>query len=369
MEYDVSASRSAQPRLRRPVGPGQRRQRLGVAMMLVLLPLVTVVLRLSSGHLTLAAQLLVYVAVVVAITAVGGTVVGFSTAIVTFLAANYFFIEPRHTLSVADSENVIALVVFLAVTATVSLLVTIASRRAVDAHRSRTEAEALAASAALRTALLRAVSHDLRTPLTSIKTSVSSLLAGDVTWTPGEGREFLHVIDREVDRLDRVVGNLLDMSRLQAGGVEVHVRPAYLEDVVEAAISSISGDTTRVDLDGTANAPPVRTDPALLERALANLISNALQATGDGEHVLVRQEATEDAVQVEVVDHGPGIPTELRQLAIEPFRRLGTGRQCGGIGLGLSISDGLTRAIGGELILGDTPGGGLTATIRVPTAR
>lgn len=307
---------------------------------------------------------------VVAITAVGGAVVGFCTAIVTFLAANYFFIEPHHTFSVADSENAVALFVFLAVTATVSVLVSIASHRAVEAHRSRTEAEALEASAALRTALLRAVSHDLRTPLTSIKTSVSSLLAADVTWTDEERCEFLSVIDGEAGRLDRVIGNLLDMGRLQTGGVRVDLRATYLEDVVEAAIGSISGlDASRVDVDLCEDVPPVRTDPALLERAIANLISNALDASPSDRQVVVRHDlAGPGVVDVHVIDGGPGIPSELRKAAIEPFRRLEGGHQPDGIGLGLSITDGFARAIGAELRLEDTAGGGLTATIRLPLA-
>lgn len=363
-----SMARSAP--LAHPLGPGQRRQLVATGMLLLLLPLVTLVLRLTSDHLTLAAQLLVYVAVVVTITAVGGAAVGFCTAILTFLAANFFFIEPRHTFSVADSENVVALLVFLAVTATVSVLVSIASYRAVEAHRSRTEAEALEASAALRTALLRAVSHDLRTPLTSIKTSVSSLLAADVTWTDEERREFLTVIDGEAGRLDRLIGNLLDMGRLQTGGVRVDLRATYVEDVVEAAVSSISGlDASRVDVESAGDVPPVRTDPALLERAIANLVSNALKASPPQREVIVRPEVVvPGAVDVHVIDHGAGIPAELRQLAMEPFRRLDSGHHPDGIGLGLSITDGLAKAIGGELHLGDTVGGGLTATIRLPLA-
>ena len=152
-------------------------------------------------------------------------------------------------------------------------------------ERRRLQAEASSAALlsetdALRTALLRAVSHDLRTPLSSIKASVTSLMQQDVAWTPAATKEFLLTIDEETDRLNSLVGNLLDMSRLQSGALHILSRPVGWEEVVVAAVASLSMPTADIEVAVPEDLPDIDADPALLERAVANIVANAVTARG-----------------------------------------------------------------------------------------
>ena len=241
-------------------------------------------------------------------------------------------------------------------------------------ERRRLRAEArragqLADANELRAALLQAVSHDLRTPLASIKASVSSLCQPDVNWSPDETREFLGTIADETDRLTTLVTNLLDMSRIQAGAVQPVLEAVGLEEVVPAAVASLGrrGDVVDVDLDETL--PAVRADAALLERALANLIDNAVRFTPPGGRVRVEAGVFSDRLDVRVVDRGGGIPRSERERAFQPFQRLGDRHAGGGVGLGLAVTRGFVNAMGGTIELDDTPGGGTTAVISLPAAR
>jgi two-component system sensor histidine kinase KdpD len=241
---------------------------------------------------------------------------------------------------------------------------------ALETQRLREDAAAaadLAQADSMRTGLLRAVSHDLRTPLAGIKASVTSLLQDDVRFDPPQEREFLEVIDEECDRLTRLVENLLDASRLQAGVVAVRNLPVLLDDVVAAALASIDGSVRPVDVDLPTELPPVWVDPALLERVLANLIANAIRFSPSGTPVRVTAGVVSDRLEVLVIDRGPGIPASTRASVLRPFQRLGDAEE-GGIGLGLSIVHGFTELLGGVLRLEDTPGGGLTVVISLPLA-
>jgi two-component system sensor histidine kinase KdpD len=242
---------------------------------------------------------------------------------------------------------------------------------ALERRRLREEAAAAAALAeadALRTSLLRAVSHDLRTPLASIKASVTSLLQADVDWSPREHKEFLLTVDEETDRLDHVVANLLDASRLQAGAVEPADRPVALDEALAPALASISGLTTPIDIDVPETVPLVRADPGLVERAVANLVANAARLSPPGERVRMTAETVGDRVELRIIDRGPGVPVGGRDRMFEPFQRLGDNATTTGVGLGLAVSKGLIDAMGGLLEAQDTPGGGLTMVVSLPRA-
>jgi two-component system, OmpR family, sensor histidine kinase KdpD len=243
---------------------------------------------------------------------------------------------------------------------------------AVERRRLRSEAaaaEGLAEANELRTALLAAVSHDLRTPLASIKAAVTSLLQPDVTLDAGSKDELLDTIDEETDRLTKLVGNLLDMSRLQTGSFELVWRDVGLEEVVAAALQSLGDTTGRVVVDVPETLRRVRADAALLERAIANVVANALQASPPDRPVRIFAGASAERVELTIVDSGPGIPRSKREEVFQPFQRLGDNPQGTGVGLGLAVARGFVEAMDGELTLDDTPGGGATVAISVPVAR
>jgi two-component system sensor histidine kinase KdpD len=229
-------------------------------------------------------------------------------------------------------------------------------------------AERLAEANELRTALLAAVSHDLRTPLASIKASATSLLSDDVTWARDAVKGFCETINVESDRLNALVGNLLDMSRLQTGALNLAVRPVGLEEVTFSALASLSRDASDVVVDVPETLPAVAADPALLERALANLVDNALNWTTNDQPVRVEAGQWGQRIDLRVVDRGPGIPPGQREAVFQPFQRLGDGGNAtrDGVGLGLAVAKGFVEAMGAELTLDDTPGGGLTAVISLP---
>jgi len=234
-------------------------------------------------------------------------------------------------------------------------------------ERARLQAEAgtaadLAEANELRAALLAAVSHDLRTPLHAIKTAATSLLSKDVTWRADEARGFAKTIDAEADRLTHLVTNLLDLSRLQAGALGVSMRPVQVEDVIYRAVDSLGATGAAIAIDIDRELPAVRADGGLLERALANVMDNALNWSPPNRAVRVEADVVEDAVVIRVIDQGPGIPVERRSDVFQAFQRLGdrVGNSPTGVGLGLAVARGFVDAIGGELAIEDTPGGGTT---------
>jgi two-component system sensor histidine kinase KdpD len=225
------------------------------------------------------------------------------------------------------------------------------------------EAERLALGNRLRTALLAAVSHDLRTPLAGIKAAVSTLRTPDIAWTVGDRDDLLEAVEESADRLGAIIANLLDLSRLQTGGVTLVPDVVGLDDVVARSLLATPG-AERVHLDIPDDLPLVRVDAGLLDRVVANLVDNALRHTaGDVE---VTTGMTSGHVALHVVDHGPGVPDVVKPSLFEPFRRLGDARAGEGVGLGLAVARGLTEAMGGTLVATDTPGGGLTMTVTLP---
>ncbi len=460
--------------------PGPFTRRVAAVLLAVAgLPLLTTVLAASRDHVGLPSALLFFLVMTIVVAALGGLVVGVVTAIAAAVLVNWFFVPPLHELRISDAENIVALVVFVAVAAVVSILVDRAATRSREALRARAEAEVLARATAtlvgehdplpdlldqlrttfaldsvsvlsagdggwiveasagpdapvdpaggerwdldeaattvlvvrgagrsdagqrvlrsflsqlavalqrrvlqaraadaarlaatdvLRTALLQAVSHDLRTPLATIKASATSLLQADVRWSLEERHAFARSIDEETDRLDRVVANLLDLSRLRAGAVAVVVEPVYLDDVVAQALATI-GQPKEVVVVVAETVPPVEADPTLLERAVANVVANAVAWAPPAEPVRVEAAVVGDRVHLRVVDRGPGIAPQDRAAVFEPFQRRGDRSSQAGAGLGLAVARGFVEAQGGELLLEDTPGGGLTVVFELALAR
>jgi two-component system sensor histidine kinase KdpD len=466
---------SAPRRISRTLGLSRRRQLTGLAVAVVVLPLVTLVLDQLDEQLSLDGQVLVYLLAVVVISVIGGVVVGVASAIAAALLINYFFVDPIHTLTVSEPDQAVALVVFVAVAALVSVAVEIAVRRARAAERARAEAETISAlagpeldteeslreilkharstfnmeSVALkarepgvddwvevehvgwapagqeaplqfdlpigprlrlvgrgpaffaedrrvldafaaaaqtayegqrlsgeakeartlatvdqqRTALLAAVGHDLRTPLAGIKAAVSTLRQTDVEWSPSERDELLATIEDGADRLDAVVGNLLDASRLEAGALAVQIEDVALDEVVSAALLALPSAGDSIDVEVPEDLPLVRADPGLLQRVLVNVLDNAVHHGESSERVTLRAHAGSHSAKLEVIDHGPGVE-DLDERLFEPFQRLDD-KGLSGLGLGLATARGFVEAMGGAMVADNTPGGGLTMRIRL----
>ncbi|MEU3663777.1 sensor histidine kinase KdpD [Streptomyces sp. NPDC032940] len=238
-----------------------------------------------------------------------------------------------------------------------------------DRRRLREEADrarALAEGNRIRTALLAAVSHDLRTPLAGIKAAVTSLRSDDVAWSEEDRAALLEGIEDGADRLDHLVGNLLDMSRLQTGTVTPLIREIDVDEVVPMALGGVP--EASVELDVPETLPMVAVDAGLLERAMANLVENAVKYSPAGRTVLVAGSALGDRVEVRVVDRGPGVPDEAKERIFEPFQRHGDAPRGAGVGLGLAVARGFAEAMGGTLTAEDTPGGGLTMVLTLRAA-
>ena len=267
-------------------------------------------------------------------------------------------------------EDLALLVAEHSETATPGLLVGFAAQAAaaLDRERLRTQAaqaEALAEGNRMRTALLAAVSHDLRTPLASIKASASSLRQTDVQWTEADQAALLATVENNADRLDALIGNLLDMSRLHTGSLEPFLRPTAIDEVAPVALRGLDAPA-QLQMAVPDGLPLVRVDPALLERVLANLFSNALRHSPPSRPPVLRARELDDTVLLEVIDHGPGVPDAMKERIFEPFQRLDDHH--GGVGLGLAVAKGFAEGMGGTIAAADTPGGGLTIRVTLPVA-
>ncbi|MGH3310579.1 MAG: DUF4118 domain-containing protein [Streptomyces sp.] len=228
------------------------------------------------------------------------------------------------------------------------------------------QARELAEGNRIRTALLAAVSHDLRTPLAGIKAAVTSLRSQDVAWSAEDEAELLAGIEDGADRLDHLVENLLDMSRLHTGTVTPLIREADLDEVVPMALSGLPEGS--VVLDVPEQLPMVEVDPGLLERSVANIAENAVKYSPDGEPVLISASTLGERVELRIVDRGIGVPDDAKIRIFEPFQRYGDAPRGSGVGLGLAVARGFAEAMGGTLSAEDTPGGGTTMVLSLRRA-
>ncbi|MFI8079407.1 ATP-binding protein [Kitasatospora sp. NPDC086009] len=466
-----------------PLGRRHSRRRTvaGYAAGLVLPWLLTAGLSQSHGTVNLTTDALIFQLGVVVVALLGGATSALLASLVASLLLNYFFIPPLHTLTIGETNNLVALLVFAAVALTVSTVVDHAGRLTTRAARATAEAETLSTLAGsvlrgadalpalleksrtafgmdsvallertggavlarcdgeggpagpggttevpvgadallaltgrrlpaadqrvltafaahvaaalerdrlavaaaevepiraadrMRTALLAAVSHDLRTPLAAALASVGSLRSPDVEFSAEDRAELLATADESLVKLTRLVDNLLDMSRLQAGALTLHLAETHLDEILPRALDTLPDPYAPVrplDLtfDIEEGVPAVLVDPPLLERVLANVIANALRHTAPGTPVLVAASHLGDRVEVRVIDRGPGIAAEDRDRVFLPFQRLGDTDNTTGVGLGLALSRGLAEAMGGGLEVEDTPGGGTTMLLTLPAA-
>ena len=329
----------------------------------------------------------VYIPGVLAISTLWGWRLGLLAAIGSAMAFNWFHIPPTGRFDVAADRDAVALITFVIVAVASSSLAEVARARAAEAERrreetdrvlgelrelaaerDRMEAEAIEAGALrrsdeLKTALLRSVSHDLRTPLTSIIAAGAAL--DSPTVTEQERHELSEAVVEEGQRLSRLVENLLDVSRLESGSAEPRREPVDLAGVLEAARESVGADGATIKLGVDPEVPALVADSVQLERAFANLFENGVRH-GAGRPVLVRSREIGGRLVVRVVDQGPGIPEQERERIFEPFYRREGER--GGFGLGLAIAKGFVEANGGQIAVESVPGQGSTFVVSFPLA-
>ncbi len=241
-----------------------------------------------------------------------------------------------------------------------------AAARAWEGQHLAVRADQLVEVDRVRSALLAAVGHDLRTPLSGLKAAVSSLRQEDVEWSDAERDELLGAIESSADRLTDLIANLLDMTRIQVGAVTVDLGAVALDEVVALATLDVPADQLRMAVPD--DLPLVLADVVLLERVVANLVDNALRHSPPGSPVELTADVGDAGVELRVVDHGPGVPGDLWPVMFEPFQRLGDRATGAGAGLGLAIVRGFCDAMRATVRPGDTPGGGLTMTVTLTEA-
>jgi two-component system sensor histidine kinase KdpD len=227
----------------------------------------------------------------------------------------------------------------------------------------------LAETDKVRSALLSAVSHDLRRPLAAATAAVSGLRSTDIIWTDADRDELLATADESLDTLAALVTNLLDVTRLQAGVLAVSLAPTDPADVILPAIDELALGPADLDLDLDLGVPPVLADAGLLQRVVVNLLANAVRFSPRGHRVRISTSSFGATAQIRIADHGPGIALERRDDVFVPFQRLGDTDNSTGLGLGLALSKGFTEGMGGTLDAEDTPGGGLTMVITLSTTK
>jgi two-component system sensor histidine kinase KdpD len=285
-------------------------------------------------------------------------------ALVSILGHDLLFVEPRGTFTVARVDEALGLVLLL-FTALVTAQLADGARRGAETAR---EAAVVRRSDELKTALLRAVTHNLRTPLASIKASVSGLRQPNGLYSPEDREELLAEIEEEADRLDRLVTNLLHASRLEAGGMRPSAQTQDLRELIAAVVDHLeprlAGRTVGIDIP--EDLPAVACDYAQIDQVVTNLLENASLHTPPGTPIALKANVVDGSVQVEVVDNGPGVPLAERERLFRPFERGQT--RAPGTGLGLTIARGFVEAHGGRLWLEDAPGHGARFVFTLPTA-
>ena len=350
----------------------------GVATMVASIAAITGVIFAIRGHVPVVSTGVLYLLAVLLISSYWGFWLGALTSVLSAAAFNWFHLPPTGQFAVADSENWLAIGVYLVTALVASSLADAARHRAAEAEREREaadraraeleelsrerermqaeviEAEALRRSDELKTALLRSVSHDLRTPLTSVIAAGAALDSSNLS--DAERSELSEAVVGEGQRLSRLVENLLDVSRLETGEAEPHREQVDISEVLEAARESLGLDRAAVRIGGGEGLPALRADPVQLERAFANLIENGVRHSG-GRPVFADCRLVEGHVVIRVVDQGPGIPESEWGRIFEPFYRA-NGAAEGGSGLGLAIAKGFVEANGGTIAIESLPGQG-----------
>jgi K+-sensing histidine kinase KdpD len=349
--------------------------------------LATVVVTLPfRDQITTTTAALALVLAPMAAAVVGGRWAALVTALVGAAAFNLAFLEPYGTLKVDLLDDAIALVVYVAVALAVGTLVALERERREEAEaraaqiealsdeqeRLRAEQARLAAEKEVaelagehRSALLRSVSHDLRTPLATIRAVTSDLRDGAVDYDPATRDELLDLVVDEAERLDRLVANLLSLSRVEAGALEPDRQPVAIDELLSERVRRLKRllRDRRIITDVPFALPLADVDHTLIDQVITNLLENAVRHSPEGSIIRVRARPRDTWIEVSVADAGPGIDAALRDAVFEPFRR---GAGGGSSGVGLAICKAIVEAHGGSITARTANGGGAELVFTVP---
>jgi K+-sensing histidine kinase KdpD len=359
-----------------------RPRRYGLAVLGVLISTAAMYAAGSRVNSTTAA--LVFLILILSAATFFGRNPALAASLAAMLSLNYFFLPPVGTWHIADPQNLIAWAAFTVTAIIAGELSAYAQRRAHEANRlyrelqdafgKAAEAEALKQSEKLKSALLEAVTHDLRTPLTSIKASVTTLLESEgghrtIELKSDEKSEFLAIINEETDRLNGFIEGMVELARVEAGSVGGGALPAEVSEIISAAVRRAETVASGHDLtvDTEPNLPLIAADARAVAEVLYNLIENAVKYSPRGTEIGIAVRAHGNRVLISVNDQGRGVPAHLRERVFEKFVR-GSNEQ-GGLGLGLAIARGIVDAQGGEIKLQDGEGGvGTKVVVALPVS-
>jgi two-component system sensor histidine kinase KdpD len=355
----------------------QRFHPAGYLAGLALVALVTLVGLVTHGLIVATNLVMLFLLAVVMVALRFGLGPAIFTALASVVAFDFFIIPPRLTFEVADTQYLLTFVGLLATGVVISTLAARARQRADEAvERAKLmeqarEAEVLRATEKLQSALLNSISHDLRTPLASITGAVSSMRDPEVQLDEATRNELIGDIAVEADRLNRLVGNLLDMSRVEAGALRVDREAGDMAEVIGAALEQRAAPLRErpLVLRVPRDLPPVSISEPLVAQALVNLLDNALKYSPPGTPIEVTAGAAGDSLAVEVADRGVGFPEGDERRIFDKFYRVQQPGRVSGTGLGLAIAKGIVEAHGGEISAARRPGGGSIFRFTVPVAR
>ena len=328
-----------------------------------LVPVATLVLLPFRAHLELGTVLLIHLMAVVVVAVLGTVEVAAVAAILAVSQVNWFFTEPYHSLQIANPGTVVDLTAFIVVALTTSLLVRSSRHHEARAERIAEEREQVVEIDRERAALLAALGHDLRAPISTIKATASGVLAKDVEWSTEAVADAWHLVDEEADRLADLLSNLIDQARLEAGSTIAHVIPAEVADLMRA--KRLPNVPRRYQLPN--DLPMVVADPGLMERVVHNLLVNSQRHGGADVDVLISAERDGDLLRIHFDDNGRGVSEERLQSIFDPYRSSGD-RSPAGAGLGLAIVKGFVEAMGGSVRAERSPRGGLRVDLLLRVA-
>ncbi len=357
--------------MRRGVVLGRRIRGAYALAIGLLAPSFATLLAVLPGRVSTATAALAYVLAVTAAATTGGLWAGLTASVVAFLGLNFFFTPPFHTFVVTKPEDLIALFVFLLVSATIGALISTALSQRARAEARESEAKEARLDAETnrsRAALFSSVTHDLRTPLASITASVTGLQSAEDNLTAEDRRELLGTIRQEAERLNRMVGNILDLSRLRAGVFVPSLSLAGIDEVVSSVVGRLDQLIPDHELvvDLPEDLPDVCMDVVQIDQVLTNLIENAARFAPDGSPIGIEVSSHDHVVQLRVSDRGSGITRDDRERVFEPFVR---GAGSTGTGLGLAISRAVIEAHQGRIWIEDGKPSGTTVAFELPVPR